>query len=143
MGKLVKIESNPIIELKHSDHSDLEISKPFQKETLLFTTFITKEPNKMDLFDELVYELEEDEQLQLFREPNNKNPEAIVIKTREGTKLGYIPSLDTSIPARLMDSGKYLYAKVKYIRKPFTNYLDKSDSNVFHASVDIDVYIRD
>jgi hypothetical protein len=143
MGKLVKVESNPIIELKHSEHNDLDISKPFQKDTLLFITFISKEPNKMDEFDDLVYELETNEQLQLFREPNNNNSDAVVIKTSDGTKLGYIPSLDTLIPAKLMDAGKCLYAKVKNIRKPYINYLDKSDHNGYHARVDVEIYIKD
>ena len=141
MGKLIKKESNPIIELKHSDHNKLDLFKPYQKDTLLFTTFIVKEKDREDDFVDLILDLSEGDKLDLFRDTNNTNPESIVVKTKGGDILGYIPSYESTIPSRLMDSGKYLYSKIRHIRKRQVQE-ENGVLNVYHATADIDVYMK-
>ena len=51
--------------------------------------------------------------MNLFREPDNPYDEfAILIKTMDGVKIGYIPQKDNIIFARLMDAGKLLFEKI-------------------------------
>ena len=48
-----------------------------------------------------------------FREPDNRyDKQAIVIKTVDGVKIGYVPKQDNVIFARLMDAGKLLFGKI-------------------------------
>ena len=57
--------------------------------------------------------LEEDDRLELFREPDNAYDKyAILVKTLNGEKLGYIPRTDNRIFSRLMDAGKMLFARI-------------------------------
>lgn len=52
-------------------------------------------------------------ELSLVREPKNPADEfAIMVKDKDGHKLGYVPRKMNKIPARLMDAGKMLFAKV-------------------------------
>jgi hypothetical protein len=49
----------------------------------------------------------------LFREPNNPyDKNAIVIETRDGMKLGYVPMTNNLVFARLMDGGKFLFGEI-------------------------------
>ena len=48
-----------------------------------------------------------------FREPENPyDAQAIVIKTTDSVKIGYVPRQDNVIFARLMDAGKLLFGKI-------------------------------
>ena len=63
--------------------------------------------------DELEPYLKSGDRLNLFREPDNPYDEfAILIKTMDGVKIGYIPQKDNIIFARLMDAGKFLFGKI-------------------------------
>lgn len=54
-----------------------------------------------------------DDKLDFFREPDNTYDEqAIVIKTVNGVKIGYVPMKDNLIFARLMDAGKLLFGRI-------------------------------
>ena len=54
-----------------------------------------------------------DDRLDFFREPNNRyDDQAIVIKTVDGVKIGYVPKQDNVIFARLMDAGKLLFGRI-------------------------------
>lgn len=54
-----------------------------------------------------------DDRLEFFREPDNQyDKQAIVIKTANGVKIGYVPMQDNVIFARLMDAGKLLFGKI-------------------------------
>ena len=54
-----------------------------------------------------------DDRLEFFREPDNRyDNQAIVIKTVDGVKIGYVPKQDNVIFARLMDAGKLLFGKI-------------------------------
>ena len=52
------------------------------------------------------------DKLSLVREENEFDEKAIVIKTADGRKLGYVPEKDNLIFSRLMDAGKLLTAKI-------------------------------
>ena len=57
--------------------------------------------------------LADGETVTLVREPDNKYDKmAIRIDNAAGEKLGYIPRQQNEIPARLLDGGKMLFAKV-------------------------------
>lgn len=59
-----------------------------------------------------------DDRLDFFREPDNRyDPEAIVIKTAAGAKIGYVPRQDNVIFARLMDAGKLLFGRISQKKK--------------------------
>jgi hypothetical protein len=63
--------------------------------------------------DELEPFLNIDDKLEFFREPDNTyDPKAIVIKTTDGVKIGYVPEKDNVIFARLMDAGKLLFGRI-------------------------------
>ncbi len=54
-----------------------------------------------------------DDRLEFFREPDNQyDKQAIVIKTANGVKIGYVSMQDNVIFARLMDAGKLLFGKI-------------------------------
>ena len=62
--------------------------------------------------EELEPHLNNDDRLEFFREPDNRyDKQAIVIKTFDGVKIGYVPKQDNVIFARLMDVGKLLFGK--------------------------------
>ena len=48
-----------------------------------------------------------------MREPDNPyDPKAIVIKTVNEVKIGYVPKNDNIVFSRLMDAGKLLFGKI-------------------------------
>ena len=54
-----------------------------------------------------------DDRLNFLREPDNPyDPKAIVIKTVNGVKIGYVPKNDNVVFSRLMDAGKLLFGKI-------------------------------
>jgi hypothetical protein len=64
--------------------------------------------------------LTEDTILYLIRESNNPyDSNAILISTVDGCVIGYVPKESNLILKNLMDSGKYLYAKIKEISDDF------------------------
>lgn len=65
-----------------------------------------------------VEELEEEQVLELRREPTNRHDEcAIAVRTSEQVMLGYIPREQNEILARLMDAGKLLVGRIDEIRR--------------------------
>ena len=48
----------------------------------------------------------------LFEPDNPYDNQAIVVKTVDGVKIGYIPKQDNVIFARLMDAGKLLFGRI-------------------------------
>ena len=68
--------------------------------------------------EEIEKKLQVGETLNFFREPKNSfDEQAIVIKTLEGVRLGYVPKVDNIIFARLMDAGKNLFARISEKKK--------------------------
>ena len=51
--------------------------------------------------------------MDFFREPDNYYDEkAVVIRNKNGVKIGYIPMEDNALFSRLMDAGKMLFGKI-------------------------------
>ena len=49
-----------------------------------------------------------------MRQPANPHDElAIAVHAQSGALLGYVPRDDNAIPARLMDAGKILFARLR------------------------------
>lgn len=111
MGEIVKIEQNSLMELLHSS-SEIGLTNPFEKEIFLFDTHVAGTTH-IEGIHELEPHLKVDDKLCFFREPHNEHdPQAIVIRTVNGVKIGYVPQYDNIIFSRLMDAGKQLYGKI-------------------------------
>lgn len=91
------------------------ILKPLTKEIYLFDTYIagTSHIDDQSVFDDI----KAGDSLILQREQNKYDDKAIVVKTKDKKKLGYIPERDNAIFSRLMDAGKMLTAHVDSIEK--------------------------
>lgn len=109
---LVKSGGNGIVGLLHGKGGELSIPKPFEKDIFLFDTYVAGTTH-IEGIEELEPHLNNDDRLEFFREPDNRyDKQAIVIKTVNGVKIGYVPKQDNVIFARLMDAGKLLFGKI-------------------------------
>lgn len=86
---------------------------PFERDIFLFKTHIAGTTHI-----ENIYEIEKDlkikDKLNFYREPKNPyDSGAIIIKTKDKVKIGYVPQKDNIIFARLMDAGKLLFGEIK------------------------------
>ena len=112
MGDLVKSGGNGLVGLLHGKGGELSIPKPFEKDIFLFDTYVAGTTH-IEGIEELEPHLNNDDRLEFFREPDNRyDKQAIVIKTVDGVKIGYVPKQDNVIFARLMDAGKLLFGKI-------------------------------
>ena len=112
MSDIVKSNEGGLVSLLHGKGGGLPIPKPFEKDIYLFdshvagTTFI-------EGIEELEPHLNIDDRLDFFREPDNKyDKRAIMVKTTDGVKIGYVPREDNVVFSRLMDAGKLLYGRI-------------------------------
>lgn len=112
MGDLVKSDGDGLLRLLHDKNGELIIPKPFEKDIFLFDTYIAGTTH-IEGIEELEPHLNTEDRLEFFREPDNHYDKlAIVIKTIDGVKIGYVPRQDNVIFARLMDAGKLLFGKI-------------------------------
>lgn len=112
MSDLITTETGGLMSLLHNQNGELAIPKPFEKDIFLFDTHIAG-TSYIDGIEELEPHLNEDDKLDFFREPDNKyDKRAIVIKTIDGVKIGYVPRYDNAIFSRLMDAGKLLFGRI-------------------------------
>ena len=112
MGNLVKSDTGGLMGLLHGNNGELTIPKPFEKDIFLFDTYVAGTTHIVGI-EELEPHLNIDDRLEFFREPDNQyDKQAIVIKTIDGVKIGYVPKQDNVIFARLMDAGKLIFAKI-------------------------------
>lgn len=112
MGDLIKTDGNNLVNLLHGKGGQLAVPKPYEREIFLFDTQVAG-TSYVDNIKEIESKLETDVRLEFFREPDNKyDKKAIVIKTVDGDKVGYVPRQDNVIFSRLMDAGKLLFGKV-------------------------------
>ena len=89
--------------------------KPLIREIHLFDSHVA---GTTYLEDKTVLdEIKVNDKLSLLREENKFDSNAIIIRTVNDKKLGYVPEKDNVIFARLMDAGKVLAAKIKTIEK--------------------------
>lgn len=112
MGDLVKSGESGLVGLLHGASGEISIPKPFEQDIFLFDTYVAGTTH-IEGIEELEPHLLEDDRLEFFREPDNQyDKQAIVIKTVDGVKIGYVPRQDNAIFARLMDAGKLLFGKI-------------------------------
>jgi len=112
MGDLVKTGGSGLVGLLHGKNREISIPKPFEKDIFLFDTYVAGTTH-IEGIEELEPHLNVDDRLEFFREPDNRyDKQAIVIKTVDGVKIGYVPKQDNVIFARLMDAGKLLFGKI-------------------------------
>jgi len=112
MGNLIKTDGNSLVGLMHSKNGELSIPKPFERDIFLFEICVAG-TSYIKNIDQIEPYLCIDDKVEFFREPDNKyDNKAIVIKTMDGAKIGYIPRQDNIIFARLMDAGKLLFGRV-------------------------------
>ena len=90
-----------------------EMLKPLIDEIHLFDTYVAGTSHVKD--KTVLEEIKVDDRLNLMREDNKFDDNAIVVLTENGKKLGYVPEKDNVIFARLMDAGKRLVGKIKKI----------------------------
>lgn len=112
MSDIITSNQGGMLSLFHGAGGDLDIGRPFAHDIFLFDTHVAG-TSHIEGINELYEFLQLDEKLNFFREPNNQyDSQAIVIKTANGTKIGYVPKTDNLIFARLMDAGKLLFGKI-------------------------------
>ncbi len=120
MGDLMKSEGKGLIGLLHGKNGELTLPKPFEKDIFLFDTYIAGTTHIAGI-DELEPHLNINDKLDFFREPDNHDDkEAIIIRTLEGVKIGYVPKQDNVVFARLMDAGKLLFGRISRKEKKGT-----------------------
>ena len=109
----IKIEEMMgLLALLHGKNGESLIPKPFERDIFLLDTHVAGTTH-IEGIDELELYLKSGDRLNLFREPDNPYDEfAILIKTMDGVKIGYIPQKDNIIFARLMDAGKLFWGKI-------------------------------
>ena len=112
MGELIKTNTGSLVGLMHGKGGDLIMPTPFAKDIFLFDTYVAGTTH-IEGIEELESNLQVEDRLQFFREPSNVyDPQAIMIKTENGIKIGYVPKKDNVVFARLMDAGKLLFGKI-------------------------------
>lgn len=112
MGDIMKSQGSGLVSLFHGTNGELVIPKPFEKDIFLFDTYVAGTTH-IEGIEELEQYLNVEDKLDFFREPDNKYDEqAIMIKTVNGVKIGYVPRQDNVIFARLMDAGKLLFGRI-------------------------------
>lgn len=83
--------------------------------------------------EQLLDELSPGQELELFREADNKYDKKAIVIRNKGEKMGYVPRRDNKILANLMDGGKLLVCKLNNIYEGDYDTLD----------IVVDIYLRD
>ena len=100
-----------------SDQGLGPLIKPLTKEIHLFDTYIAGTTHLKD--KNVLNSIQINEKLNLQREKNQFDENAVLVMTSNQKKLGYVPEKDNVIFSRLMDAGKMLSAQIKNIdRQP-------------------------
>ena len=133
MGELAKSDDNKnLVGLFHREDIGANMPPLYARDIFLFDTRVAGTMYNDDI-EEVSDALEPGSKLNFFREPENEHDDlAIVIKTLEGNKIGYVPRRDNPVFARLMDAGKELFGKVKEIYK--------SD---YYIDIEIEIYLHE
>lgn len=114
MENELTIKKDSVVSLTET-HDLGTLIKPLTKEIHLFDSFVAGTTHLKD--PSVLAEVKAGDRLSLTREANKFDDNAIVIKTEDGRKLGYMPEKDNVIFARLMDAGKLLIARITKIEQ--------------------------
>jgi hypothetical protein len=109
-----EINKNDIDITKVAHHKLLDKSNidPFGKEIYLYDTHIAG-TSYIDNIKEITDNLKIEDKLNLFLEVDNEYDDyAIIVKTIDNNKIGYIPKKNNIVFARLMHAGKLLFARI-------------------------------
>ena len=117
MDELNKTGKSGLVSVLHGKNGEISIPKPFERDIFLFDTYVAG-TSHIEGMEELEPHLQTGDRLDFFREPDNQyDAQAIVIKTADGVKIGYVPRQDNVIFARLMDAGKLLFGRISETEK--------------------------
>ena len=133
MGELANVDDKKnLVGLFHGKDAAENMPIPYERDIFLFDTRVAGTMYNEDI-EESADKLSSGSRLDFFREPNNEHDDlAIVIKTQEGRKIGYVPRRDNPVFARLMDAGKELFGRVKEIYR--------SD---YYIDIEIEIYLHE
>lgn len=112
MANELEIKKEGLIIDSVKDNQLGKVIKPLIKEIFLFDTYVA---GTSYIDKDILKKLKIGEKLILQRENNRYDSEAIIIKTEQKVKIGYIPEEDNKIFSRLMDAGKLLNGKIESI----------------------------
>lgn len=111
-NELSKTEETLVSVVENHDIGD--IIKPLIKEIHLFNSYVAGTTHLKDT--SVLEQIKVGDVLNLQREDNKYDSNAILILTADKKKLGYVPEKDNIVFARLMDAGKLLKAKITEIQ---------------------------
>ncbi len=114
MENELSIQQEGLVSLVEN-HDLANIIKPLSKEIHLFDSFVAGTTHLQD--PSVLDTIKAGDKLSLMREDNKFDSNAIVIRTADRKKLGYVPEKDNVVFARLMDAGKLLIARITKIEK--------------------------
>ena len=123
-NELSKVEEGLVSLVDKGDLGD--ILKPLVKEIYLFDSHVAGTTHLED--DRVLSEIKVNDYLNLQRENNKYDENAIMLLSVDGKKVGYVPEKDNIIFARLMDAGKLLKAKISSIE-------DKKSFKLIHIGI--------
>lgn len=110
MKDIIPNSSNELIQRIKGQY---EVGKPFQQDIRLLTIQVAG-TSYVENIGEIEPMLDERTRVHFFREPDNPHDRrAIVIKTENGQKIGYVPRAKNEILSNLMDGGKLLYGVIQ------------------------------
>lgn len=117
----------------HGKGGDIELPEPFEREIFLFDTYVAG-TSHIEGMNELEPYINIGDHLTFQREPNNPyDKEAILVKNKDGIKIGYVPQKDNVVFARLMDAGKLLFGKIT----------SKEIKNSSWVKIDMKIYLKE
>ena len=112
MPEIIKKDENGLLNLMHNTQQGLGFNLPFERDILLFETYVAG-TSHVEGIEDLVPTFTPGTRLDFFREPENLyDAMAVLVKNKDGKKIGYIPQRDNLVFARLMDAGKQLFGRV-------------------------------
>ena len=89
-----------------------DLPAPFQQEIFLLECHVAGTTHVGDI-EAKTKDLAEGDVLTLQRDPENKyDPLAIAVYTAKKERIGWVPQRKNAVFSRLMDAGKFVYAKV-------------------------------
>ena len=112
MNELSKVDTGSLITHKYKKSKELADLKPFQRDILLFDTYVAG-TSHVEGIEELEPFITIGDRLDFFRDADNAHDNnAIEVRNKNHVKIGFVPQKDNIVFARLMDAGKLLYGKV-------------------------------
>lgn len=132
------VAEQDVLSFSFLQRNGTEIERPFSRDILLMTTRVNG-TSYIENIHELAASVKEGDLVQLLLEPDNPvDPHAILVRTTEGEKLGYIPMKRNEVLFHLMNAGKKLFGVIVGGK---IGELTETDGT--WVPIYIDVYMRD